>query len=305
MAEVHRCSYACGLGSTLRSAKDMDMERERQLKLQIAARPVQSNSGKTALVHAGTQVDTRLPQSRANMLRAVAEARALEQNFDILYVHETGTYRRLGVFAGRDLSKGRKIIAEYPTFSCFHWNKGKRTAVDEWLSLSHRHRESMRVWFRKLRKMAHGGNDTFVKKDKKRLNQFITDYAFLDPQRERAHIYRLSSYINHACRSCANAQFWVDGAHPNCINVSLVRDVKDGDEIFIFYNRPNLRFGCAVCQQWQPLGNMVGAFFRNLCKRRGKAVAAGNESTNGGGRGVTKSSVNTSTALEEAVLAKS
>ncbi|OAA77986.1 SET domain protein [Akanthomyces lecanii RCEF 1005] len=62
-------------------------------------------------------------------------------------------------------------------------------------------------------------------------------------KRDRAHIYELTCYINHACSSCANAEFWVDSDWPNSITVKLVRDVNKGDEIFICYHKPNLHFG--------------------------------------------------------------
>ncbi|EGX94012.1 hypothetical protein CCM_02283 [Cordyceps militaris CM01] len=276
MAETHQCSHACGTGSTTRLAQSIDMEKERRLRLQIAAPPPQSinpwSPGKKAMVHAQTQVDDSLLGYEEDARRDGQRYRALKQNFDILYIHETGTPRGLGVFAGRDLRKGRRIIDEPPTFSCIHW-PGKRTAAEEWLKLRHGHRDKMRVWYRKLRNMAHGGNDTFQQKDKKTLEKFVDDYAFHDPQREKAHIYRLASYINHACKRCANAEFWVDGDTKK-IQVKLIRDVKDGDEIFIFYNRHNLGFGCAVCESRRLLKAMIRACTNFL--GAGRTNASGN-----------------------------
>lgn len=168
------------------------------------------------------------------------------KNHDILYVSETHTDRKLGVFAGFDLPKGYKIIAENPALSCIQWRKGKKTVSDEWLKMSHRQRENLQVWFRKLRKVPHGGNDTFKDSDKQKLERFISNYAFWDPQRERAHTYKLASLINHACRSCANAQYWVESAQPNEISIRLVKDVKSTDEIFICYNK-RVPYSCPLC----------------------------------------------------------
>ncbi|KAK8146911.1 hypothetical protein G3M48_002448 [Beauveria asiatica] len=276
MAGAHQCSYACGLGSTTRYAKDIDLKKERQLRLRTAARLPESkfswSAGKRALVHACTQVDDDLPSpSRPNANRDVAVQEPVELNYDILRVQKSSTDSRLGVFAGRDLFRGRQIISERPAFSCIHWSKGKRTAAEEWLKLDHSHRENMRTWFRKLRNVPHGGNDTFRDKDKKRLENFVTDYAFWDPQRDQAHIYRLSSHINHACRLCANACFWVDSAYPHRIVVTLVRGVRHGDEIFICYGKTNVPYGCAFCQRGQSLDRRIWAFIKDLCTRQQKA----------------------------------
>ncbi|KAM3464723.1 hypothetical protein NHJ6243_002287 [Beauveria neobassiana] len=130
----------------------------------------------------------------------------------------------------------------------------------------------MRTWFRKLRNVAHGGNDTFRDRDKKRLEDFVTDYAFWDPQRDQAHIYRLSSHINHACQMCANAGFWVDSAYPHRIVVTLVRGVRHGDEIFICYGKTNTPYGCALCQRGQRLDRRIWAFVKDLCTRQHKAI---------------------------------
>lgn len=127
-----------------------------------------------------------------------------------------------------------------------------------------------------LRKVPDGGDDAFKERDKKRLESFISDYAFSDPQRDRAHIYELTCYINHACGSCANAEFWVDSGWPNSITVKLVQDVKMDDEIFICYHKPNLCFGCALCRQGQTLKGRLGKFLyfiNNLGRHKPKANA--------------------------------
>lgn len=191
----------------------------------------------------------------------------LSKNCDILSIRHTGTKRAVGVFAQSDLPSGYIIISEPPALSCVHWKQGKRTVSEEWLKLSHKQRETLRMWFRKLQKVAHGGNDSFKSDDKKRLEKFISNYAFSDPQRDRAHIYALGSHINHACRTCANAQYWIDSTQPNRITVRTVKSVKAGDEIFICYNK-RVSYRCPLCPRMQ-------TFFSSSLKTFIKVVTVG------------------------------
>ncbi|KAJ3496279.1 hypothetical protein NLG97_g2773 [Lecanicillium saksenae] len=260
----------------------MAMDEERHLRIRIAARPPESryswSSGKKAFVNAWTQADIFLSEVRA---KAKPTTRP-DRNFGVLYIHETETKRKLGVFAGFSLPKGHRIICERPAFSCIQW-KGKKTAKEEWLKLSLQQRLEMRVWFRKLRTLALGGTDTFTKSDKKQLEAFVSDYAFWDPQRAKAHIYRLTSHINHACRSCANAELWVDSEDPNKINVKLVRDVEKDGEIFIFYNKKKLPFGCALCPEGRTLCGRIRAFIDDFGARRPAPRADEGDSTSDDG----------------------
>ncbi|OAQ98062.1 hypothetical protein LLEC1_03009 [Akanthomyces lecanii] len=213
--------------------------------------------------------------SRGAMQGAARNAE-LQRNLEVLKIHETNTNRKLGVVARRSLPKGYRIIYEPATFSCYQWGSGKRTAVEEWSELSSEHRRHMRLLHTVLRKVPDGGKDAFKERDKRRLESFISDYAFSDPQRDRAHIYELTCYINHACSTCANAEFWVDSDWPNSITVKLVRDVKKNDEIFICYHKPSLYFGCALCRYGETLRGRLGRLLfiiRNLSRRRCKANA--------------------------------
>ena len=171
------------------------------------------------------------------------------RNYDALYICDTGTRRKLGVFASRDWPRGYKVIAETPALSCTYWRQryGKRNIDEEWEMLKLSHKEDLRKCFRKLRKVAMGNNDQLTMYDQKRLESFIEEYAFRPPQSDRAHIYKLASHINHACMSCANAEHWTESNSPNTIHVKLVRPVKSGEEIFIYYNRSDLKFTCPLC----------------------------------------------------------
>lgn len=200
----------------------------------------------------------------------------LSRNCDILSIRHTGTKRAVGVFAQSDLPSGYIIISEPPALSCVHWKQGKRTVSEEWLKLSHKQRETMRMWFRKLQKVAHGGNDSFKSDDKKRLEKFISNYGFSDPQRDRAHIYTLGSHINHACRTCANAQYWVDSTLPNRITVRTVKSVKAGDEIFICYNK-RVSYRCPLCPRMQTFSGILRTFINVVTVGRKAAPGKGQD----------------------------
>lgn len=169
-----------------------------------------------------------------------------QTNLNAIEIQETGTNRRLGVFAVQDWPKGHKIIIEDPAISCIHWH-GQRTISKEWQKLSTTKQQELQSCFRKLRYLPIGSKKPLQKKDRQRLERFVKDYAFWDPRRSKAHIFKLTSHINHACISCANAQHWTDSASPFSMTVTLVRPVKAGEEIFVHYNRSNISFSCAVC----------------------------------------------------------
>ncbi|KAH0528115.1 hypothetical protein TsFJ059_003017 [Trichoderma semiorbis] len=97
---------------------------------------------------------------------------------------------------------------------------------------------------------------------------FVLEYAFSNPQRSRINIYPFASHINHACDKCANAQFWVQAEAPDRITVSLVRNVRKGQEIFINYNRPSGNtFGCAICGARDGEASRFRQFWQGIRRR--------------------------------------
>lgn len=187
------------------------------------------------------------------------------RNFDVVYIGDTGTARGLGVFASHNLSKGHKIIVEKPAISCIHFKQHK-TAAAEWQKLPVSKQQELVSRFRKLKGVPVGTRVPLDKKQIKRLESFIGDYGFSDPNRGRAHVFSLTSHINHACRSCANAQHWTDGIEGNHMTVKLIKDVSAGDEIFVHYNRTKLGFGCAVCPADSAVDRITA--FTNSSKRK-------------------------------------
>lgn len=186
-------------------------------------------------------------------------------NWEVVTIADTGTRRGLGVFCTRNCDKGQTIIVERPSISCIHWKQrwGRRTIAAEWTKLQPEVQTKLTNIFRRLKNVPTGKK--LQPHEEKKLHRFIDEYAFWDPQRDKAHIYILGSHINHACVSCANAEQWTDSQWPNHINVKLVKPVEAGNEVFINYNRAGLSFKCAVCTL--TLTQRLKAFGRGIIVR--------------------------------------
>ncbi|TXC05016.1 hypothetical protein FocTR4_00000961 [Fusarium oxysporum f. sp. cubense] len=83
------------------------------------------------------------------------------------------------------------------------------------------------------------------------LDKFKRDCAFQDPSGTRVLIYSLVSNINHACPDCAQATFLVAEAYD--ITVTLVKDVRAGEEIFIDFGEARSHFDCSPCNTREPI----------------------------------------------------
>lgn len=169
------------------------------------------------------------------------------RNDDAVRILETNEERQRGVFTKHDFPSHHMIIKERPMLSCIHWpqRNGVRSIDSDWQRLNPDRQREIRDQFTRLEKVPVGRKLNIW--DRRRLRNFVKDYAFWDSKRTNAHIYRLGSHINHACISCANAQQWTDSEHPNYISIKLVKPLNAGDEVFISYNKPGLPFRCAVC----------------------------------------------------------
>lgn len=170
----------------------------------------------------------------------------LPQNQDAVCITNSTTRGRC-IIATQDFPSRHQIIVEKPAISCVHWRqrRGKKTIGDEWDKLTPTAQHKLQETFHKLRNIP---NFTYPDgKGRKQLEKFVEEYAFWDSQSTYAHIYALASHINHACSTHANAQQWTDSGHPNLITVTLVKDVKAGDELFINYNKGRMPFSCPFC----------------------------------------------------------
>ncbi|KAL7950649.1 hypothetical protein V8C42DRAFT_340266 [Trichoderma barbatum] len=175
-----------------------------------------------------------------------------DYNEDAVAIRDTGTSRGLGVFVTRNFARHHRIICEPPIFSCTPPVRNdaasrRRRFARTWCSLSLEDQEWLKSHFSKLRHIPTGQQKlTLIQSIY--LHNWVLEYAFSNPQRSMVHIYRFGSHINHACRSCANAEQWTESTSPHCIFIKLIENVKAGDEIFINYNRTvGNAFGCAVC----------------------------------------------------------
>jgi regulator of sigma D len=124
--------------------------------------------------------------------------------------------------------------------------RGRRNIADVWIRLGQERKQELQQYFQKLRGISTNG-EKLSRLDRLRLRRFIEEYAFWDTGGSDAHVYRLASHMNHACRSCANAQQYTEMASPNAITVALVRTVRANEEILINYNRRS-SLKCSVCE---------------------------------------------------------
>lgn len=185
------------------------------------------------------------------------------QNEQAVTIRRASAYRGYGVFALQDLPQGHNVIVESPTFSCLKWQHGNGVygnvnhADKAWVKLPMEHQEELKNRFRRLKSVAMGAQ--IGTSDKKRVKDFINEYAFWANDRSNAHIYKLACFINHACdqNSCSNAQYRIDG-ETHCINVRLTAPVKAGEEIFIDYGKDDVQFQCAKCGTRLPLTRFLG-----------------------------------------------
>jgi hypothetical protein len=158
----------------------------------------------------------------------------------------------LGVFTKYACPSRTKIIDEAPLVSSIFWGQrhGKRDIAKVWEeALNDISRDLIRARFQQLRDVPD--LPTRKHKDRKKLERFVEQYAFWDTSRTKAHIYWWTSMINHACVTCANAEFWIT---PERAVVRLVKPLAADEELFIHYNRAGLAFGCAVCSKGGPKG---------------------------------------------------
>ncbi|KAK7426154.1 hypothetical protein QQZ08_007320 [Neonectria magnoliae] len=181
----------------------------------------------------------------------------LEQNWDAIAINSIKG-RGVGCFAKKDFPPRHPIIVVKPAISCVHWRQrgGRKTIGDEWARLNPATRGLIRHYFKQLKSIPDTAELT--PKHRKELEKFVEDYAFWDTTRTNAHIYHIASHINHACPSCANAEQWTNSEEPHQITVTLVRRVKQGEEIFINYNKGRMPFGCAVCGRRRPKATIDG-----------------------------------------------
>lgn len=192
-------------------------------------------------------IRTRTVDSTATGIRSRPHDASPPTGFDAVVVKDTKSRRGRGVYARVDLPKGHPVIVEEPMISCIHWRqrKGIKNVGEQWMKLTPKARSDLRNTFPKL--LGIKSDKTLSSSGRKKLEQFIDEYAFWDGRRDWAHIYHLGSLINHACGSCANAYHWTDAEAPNLQTIRLSRDVVAGEELFIHYGKRNLSYGCGVC----------------------------------------------------------
>ncbi|KPM40944.1 hypothetical protein AK830_g5577 [Neonectria ditissima] len=238
-------TMASGSSPTLQSGIQTSAPSQRQsassstLDGSNVARPSDPDAGSKIGSVAGTNTD------KSSVDKGVQGT--LPQNWDAIYIRPSQTCKGYGVFATRALPPRYPIIIETPRISCIHWSQrgGTRTIGDEWEKLDPQARATLCHYFRTLKDLPAAAEPG--SKNRKLLEKFVEEYAFWDTTRANCHIYDIASHINHACPSCANAEQYTEHNEPNKITVTLARGVREGEELFINYNKRRLRFGCGGC----------------------------------------------------------
>ncbi|KAF4502175.1 hypothetical protein FAGAP_1595 [Fusarium agapanthi] len=164
-------------------------------------------------------------------------------------IRHKGIKRKTGVFACRDLPHGHEIIgAERPIFVAPYESKEPTKA------------------FASLRKMLL---DDFNATESVCLDKFKRDHAFKEPLVTSAIIDSLANHINNACPDCAQATFLVAKTYD--ITVTLVKDVRAGEEIFIDFGQGQPHFVCSLCNTgesiWKRQKRQLKGFLAKLYPR--------------------------------------
>ncbi|KAL6868628.1 hypothetical protein J3F83DRAFT_737799 [Trichoderma novae-zelandiae] len=128
----------------------------------------------------------------------------------------------------------------------------RREFESQWCDLLVQEQDVLKSEFSRLRGVPSGRGKLSLYQSILLYN-FALEYSYSSPDGEFANIYSLASHINHACRRCANAVQGMDWYEPRRILITLVKPVKVGEEVFIYYNTlEGRKLACAVC------GSMFG-----------------------------------------------
>ncbi|KAF5976740.1 hypothetical protein FBULB1_6834 [Fusarium bulbicola] len=168
---------------------------------------------------------------------------------DIKVCPRKGSKRKTGVFACRDLPHGHEIIgAKRPIFAD---PDVYRDPTEAFASLN--------------RKMI----DDFNAIEHVCLDKFKRDHAFEEPWVTSAVVESLAKHINHACPDCAQGTFLV--AETYDITVTLVKDVRAEEEIFIDFGEAGSHLACSLCSpqesRWKRRKRQLKGFLAKLYPR--------------------------------------
>ncbi|KAF5551995.1 hypothetical protein FMEXI_3067 [Fusarium mexicanum] len=168
---------------------------------------------------------------------------------DIKIRRHIGIKRKTGVFACRDLPQGHEIIgAQRPIF----------VTPDVY-------REPPKGFASLRRKMI----DDFNAIEHVCLDRFKRDHVSEEPWVTSAVIESLAKYINHACPDCAQGTFLV--AETYDITVTLVKDVRAEEEIFIDFGEAGSHLACPLCSTeestWKRRKRQLKGFLAKLYPR--------------------------------------
>lgn len=217
-------------------------------------------------------IQTFYGNSEARITEAALE---LPRNEEAVFLGETGGSRGSGLFCRVETPIRRRIIQEDPVMTCDLMLKRKQRCVyylkrrdvrRMWKNIDMRDKEQLKRTFWKLR---------FIPSERDldlyslhRLRNFLLEYGFESTAagQKRVLIFKLSSQVNHACPSCANAEFMVD-SQTSIISVSVARELAVNEEVLFHYGRGKLP--CCVCKDLtarEVVGSAVNMLYRESAK---------------------------------------
>ncbi|KAF5589203.1 nadh-ubiquinone oxidoreductase kda subunit [Fusarium subglutinans] len=168
---------------------------------------------------------------------------------DIKACLRKGSRRKVGVFACRDLPHGHEIIgANRPIFVAPDVSR----ELPEALFAHHRNTIA------NLNAIIHVCVDKFKR-----------DHAIEEPWVTLAVVESLAIHMNHACQDCAQGTFLVADTYD--ITVTLVKDVRAGEEIFIDLGEAGSHLACPLCSPkesiWKRRKRQLKRFLAKLYPR--------------------------------------
>lgn len=132
-----------------------------------------------------------------------------------------------------------------------------------WDSIGYLEKDDLKQGFWKLRFVSDRGNPEIY--SSRRLQSFMREYGFLKTGgQRRVLVYRLASRINHACRTCANAEYTVD-SEDGRISITVNKEVHRGEEIMINYGRSSGQLACCVCST-SKARDKIGSAVDDTCR---------------------------------------
>lgn len=132
----------------------------------------------------------------------------------------------------------------------------------DWLQLTQLQKTVIASSNPRLKRLPCADGASLGSRNRHRLSSYISTHGFRRPLGHDAHIYRIASNINHACRTCANCEWSIQGTE---MHITTLQAIGQNEQLFIRYTADdNLPFSCALCGEKALLLKTASEFPRNL-----------------------------------------